>query len=81
MWNAVERDRLIALMDKLAAVQMDLKPWCERDGLPTAAIPPKATIDEACSILRAATYDLRQVIRSLDGPPEMPPDSDGVGRQ
>jgi hypothetical protein len=66
-WTTAERDRLTALLDKLAAVQMDLKPLCNRDRILTSRIPPEATISEAVNILRSASDDLRRVIRHLDG--------------
>jgi C4-dicarboxylate-specific signal transduction histidine kinase len=59
--------QLEALLDKLVALQIDLKALC---GTPAdraqAAATPKA-IAEACDILQSAVADLRNIIHQVDG--------------
>lgn len=65
MCNAVDRTRLSGLMDKLVAVQLDLKPLCSG---PSSHIPPTPAdikIAAACEDLQMAIEDLRDVIHGL----------------
>jgi len=65
VWDVIQRDRLIALRDKLTAAQMNLTPLCERDASflgPT----PEATVTEACELLRAAIGEMNRLISDID---------------
>jgi hypothetical protein len=62
-----DRHRLTAMIDKLVAVQMDLKPLCDDKGNAIRDPEDRATITEACSVLQSAIDDLKQVIFNLDG--------------
>ena len=69
----IDRPRLTAMIDKLVAVQIDLKPLCD-DAENTARDPKdQATITEACVVLQSAIDDLKQVIFHLEGFPGMAP--------
>ena len=69
LWTAVDRSQLAALMDKLVAVQLDLKRLCNPIGVqaPLQGHAEK-TIAEACEILQSAIGDLRAVIYRLEEP-------------
>lgn len=68
--NAKDHARLRSLMDKIVAVQLDLKSLC-RDGSPR--VDPdriQTTLAAACAVLQLAIEELRDVIHRLDGPTE-----------
>lgn len=71
MWLPEDRERLTALMDSLAAVQLDLKPLCNREQQPLLKKLPELTIAEACEILQASIVELREVMLHLDGISEL----------
>jgi hypothetical protein len=74
----VDRHRLTAMIDKLVAVQMDLKPLCESAGSTIREPRDHTTVSEACVVLQSAIDDLKQVIFQLEGFSEMaesPPSS------
>jgi hypothetical protein len=62
---AVDRRRLTSMIDKLVAVQLDLKPLCDDTG--SKIQEAQITIVEACEVLQSAIDDLKQVIFSLEG--------------
>ncbi len=68
---AVDRRRLTSMIDKLVAVQLDLKPLCEATGRKIQEGTSHITIVEACEVLQSAIDDLKQVIFSLEGLPGM----------
>jgi hypothetical protein len=65
----IDRGRLSTMIDKLVAVQMDLKPLCEDGGNTITNPRDRATITEACAVLESAIDDLKQVIFNLEGVP------------
>lgn len=65
----IDRGRLATMIDKLVAVQMDLKPLCEDGGNTIRNPRDRATITEACAVLESAIDDLKQVIFDLEGVP------------
>jgi hypothetical protein len=74
----VDRSRLAAMIDKLVAVQMDLKPLCGDAGSKVREAKAQTIIAGACEILQSAIDDLKQVIFRLEGFPgmvESPPSS------
>ena len=68
-WMAVDRHRLTSMIDKLVAVQLDLKPLCDDAGSRIQEATAHTTIVEACDVLQSAIDDLKQVIFSLEGLP------------
>jgi hypothetical protein len=77
-WMPVDRGRLTSMIDKLVAVQMDLKPLCADKGNRIPQATAHTAIVEACEVLQSAIDDLKQVIFSLEGFPgivEAPPSS------
>ena len=70
-WMAVDRSRLTSMIDKLVAIQLDLKPLCVDTGSKIQEATPHTTIVEACEVLQSAIDDLKQVIFSLEGLPGM----------
>jgi signal transduction histidine kinase len=86
MGNAKDQARLRSLIDKLVAVQLDLKPLCRDGGPRVEAHQVQTTLTTACEVLQLAIEDLREVIYHLDGglpeigtptprkPREQPPD-------
>ncbi len=70
-WMPVDRGRLTSMIDKLVAVQMDLKPLCDETGTKIREATAHITIAEACEVLQSAIDDLKRVIFSLEGPPGM----------
>jgi hypothetical protein len=63
----VDQSRLAAMIDKLVAVQMDLKPLCGDPGSKFQQAKAQTNITEACEVLQSAIDDLRQVIFHLEG--------------
>ena len=57
-------------MDKIVAVQLDLKPLCRDGGPRTDPARIQTTLAAACAVLQLAIEDLRDVIYRLDGPTE-----------
>jgi signal transduction histidine kinase len=66
--NATDHARLRSLIDKLVAVQLDLKPLCRDGGPRVQAHQVQTTLAAACEVLQLAIDDLRDVIHHLDGP-------------
>jgi hypothetical protein len=64
---AVDRSRLTSMIDKLVAVQLDLKPLCDDTGSKIQEATARVSIVEACDVLQSAIDDLKQVIFSLEG--------------
>jgi hypothetical protein len=75
---SVKSAQFEAILDKLVAVQMDLRPIC---GLGTASVPivaVRASIAGACDMLHSAIADIRDIINALMDPPEaVPANEDG----
>jgi len=69
--NGEDHVRLRALIDKLVAVQLDLKPLCRDRGPRVDADRIQTTLAAACDVLQLAIEDLRDVIHHLDGPPKV----------
>ena len=65
----VDRRRLTSMIDKLVAVQLDLKPLCGDAGNRVQEATAHTNIVEACEVLQSAIDDLKQVIFSLEGFP------------
>jgi hypothetical protein len=59
--------RLRSLIDKLVAVQLDLKPLCRAGGPRVEAHQVQTTLAAACEVLQLAIDDVREVIHHLDG--------------
>jgi len=59
------------MIDKLVAIQLDLKPLCDETGSRIQEATAHATIVEACEVLQSAIDDLKQVIFALEGLPGM----------
>lgn len=69
--NATDHARLRSLIDKLVAVQLDLKPLCRDGGPRVEAHQVRTTLAAACEVLQLAIDDVRDVIHHLDRPPEI----------
>ena len=68
--GSVNSGRFEALLDKLVAVQMDLEPVC---GVGTAQVVASLeSIADACSVLRSAIADVRNIIHQADGLLDLP---------
>ena len=63
--------RLAALLDKLVAIDLDLKP-IRRGSDEGPLIMAADAIAEACDILRSAIEDLRNIIHEVDGLTHLP---------
>jgi hypothetical protein len=70
-WTPVDRSQLAALIDKLVAVQLDLKPLCDDAGSKVEEAKVQTVVAEACEVLQSAIDDLKQVIFRLEGFPGM----------
>ena len=66
--NTKDHARLRSLIDKLVAVQLDLKPLCRGGGPRVDAHQVQTTLAAACDVLQLAIEDLRDVIHHLDDP-------------
>jgi hypothetical protein len=63
----MDRTLLTAAIDKVVAVQLDLKPLCSpAESRAPLKAPPETTIAAACDILQSAIHDLRDVIHRLE---------------
>jgi hypothetical protein len=69
--NAKDHARLRSLIDKLVAVQLDLKPLCRDGGPRLEAHQVQTTLAAACEVLQLAIDDVREVIHHLDARPEI----------
>ena len=69
MGDAKDHARLRSLIDKLVAIQLDLKPLCRDGGPRVQAHKVQTTLSTACDVLQQAIEDLREIIHHLDGPP------------
>ena len=77
--GSVKSGRFEALLDKLVAVQMDLEPVCGAGTEKAQLIASLAAIADACSVLRSAIADVRNIIHQANGLinlPEVVPASD-----
>ena len=70
--GSVNSERFAALLDKLVAIQMDLRPVC---GVGKQRPQTAATIEsiaEACEVLRSAIVDLRGIIYQVNALSDQP---------
>jgi hypothetical protein len=65
--GSVKSGRFEALLDKLVAVQMDLEPVCGVGTARAQVVASLAGIADACSVLRSAIADVRDIIHQADG--------------
>jgi hypothetical protein len=65
--GSVNSMRFEALLDKLVAVQMDLEPVCGVGTERAQVVASLAAIADACSVLRSAIADVRNIIHQADG--------------
>jgi hypothetical protein len=65
--GSVKSGRFEALLDKLVAVQMDLEPVCGVGTARAQVVASLAAIADACSVLRSAIADVRNIIHQADG--------------
>jgi hypothetical protein len=63
----VDHRRLAVMIDKLVAVQLDLKPLCDDAGSKVQETKVQTVIAEACEVLQSAIDDLKQMIFRLEG--------------
>jgi hypothetical protein len=70
--GSVKSGRFEALLDKLVAVQMDLEPVCGVSTERAQVVASLETIADACSVLRSAIADVRNIIHQADGLLELP---------
>jgi hypothetical protein len=71
--GSINSARLAALLDKLVAVELDLKPICKVGEEAPLVIVAADAIAEACDVLHSAITDVRSIIHEVDGatyPPE-----------
>jgi hypothetical protein len=66
--------KLMALIDKLAAVHVELLPMCDCEKLAVVGKPDEV-ISSACAILQGAIGELREIIFTVDAVAE--PNRDG----
>jgi hypothetical protein len=66
--------RLEALLDKLAAVHIDLEPVCRSKKKRSPIVAPLQAIANACDVLRSAIADVRDVIHEIEGMTDLPED-------
>jgi hypothetical protein len=71
--NAKDHARLRSLIDKLVAVQLDLRPLCRDRGPRVDAHQVQTTLATACDVLQLAIEDLRDVIYHLDSLSQISP--------
>jgi hypothetical protein len=69
LWAPIDRSLVTALIDKIVAVQLDLKPLCNPAGGPFPREQVEMTITAACDILQSAIDDLRNIIQRLEDLP------------
>jgi hypothetical protein len=70
--GSVSSGRFEALLDKLVAVQMDLEPVCGVGTARAQVVASLAAIADACSVLRSAIADVRNIIHQADGLMDLP---------
>jgi hypothetical protein len=70
--GSVKSGRFEALLDKLVAVQMDLEPVCGVGTARAQVVASLAAIADACSVLRSAIADVRNIIHQADGLMDLP---------
>jgi uncharacterized protein YjbJ (UPF0337 family) len=70
--GSVKSGRFEALLDKLVAVQMDLEPVCGAGTERAQVVASLAAIADACSVLRSAIADVRNIIHQADGLLDLP---------
>jgi signal transduction histidine kinase len=69
LWSPIDRRLVTSLIDKIVAVQLDLKPLCNCASPPADPERVETTIAAACDILESAIEDLRNIIQRLEDLP------------
>jgi hypothetical protein len=70
--GSVKSGRFEALLEKLVAVQMDLEPVCGVGTERGQVVASLAAVADACSVLRSAIADVRNIIHQADGLMDLP---------
>src|ERR1700694_3484256 len=70
--GSVKSGRFEALLDKLVAVQMDLEPVCGAGTERAQVVASLAAVAAACSVLRSAIANVRNIIHQADGLMDLP---------
>src|ERR1700730_1545439 len=70
--GSVKSGRFESLLDKLVAVQMDLEPVCGAGTERAQVFASLAAVADACSVLRSAIADVRNIIHQADGLLDLP---------
>jgi hypothetical protein len=65
--GSVKSARFEALLDKLAAMQMDLEPVCGDGTQRVQLVSSCDAIADACHVLRSAIADVRNIVHQADG--------------
>ena len=69
LWSPIDRRLVMSLIDKIVAVQLDLRPLCNSASPPVDPERVETTIAAACDILQSAIEDLRNIIQRLEDLP------------
>jgi len=69
LWSPIDRRLVTSLIDKIVAVQLDLKPLCNSASPKADPERVETTIAAACDILESAIEDLRNIIQRLEDLP------------
>ncbi len=69
LWAPIDWRLVTSLIDKIVAVQLDLKPLCNPANPPADPERVETTIAAACDILQSAIEDLRNIIQRLEDLP------------
>jgi hypothetical protein len=70
--RSVSSERLAELLDKLVAVDLDLKPICKVGEEAPLVVVTADAIAQACDVLHSAITDVRSIIREVDGATYLP---------
>jgi ribonuclease PH len=70
--GSVKSGRFEALLDKLVTVQIDLEPVCGVGTERAQVAASLVAIADACSVLRSAIADVRNIIHQTDGLLDLP---------
>ena len=70
--SSIDSARLAALLDKLVAVELDLKPICKVGEEVPLVIVTADAIAAACDVLHSAIADVRSIIHEVDGATYLP---------
>ena len=64
--GSINSARLAALLDKLVAIDLDLKPICKVGEEAPLVIVTADAIAKACDVLHSAITDVRSIIHEVD---------------